>query len=182
MIVPRFRNVQISSLGLAYLSFILIVLSIACSIVSTFADDALILLASLAQLLGVSIFTVIMIRTLRIHPRLLRTADYFIALSVSVLLAMTLLQLLSQVAVVEVGGNGSSLIEVEMLLLFAILMIFGVEYKTLPSFLGFIRPRKNCLLFHLGLQSHPSFLVYPHCYMMTCCWLKYLILCCFPLS
>ena len=71
MIVPRFRNVQISSMTLAYLSFILIVLSIASSIASTFADDVLILLASVAQVLGVSIFTAIMIKTLKIHPRLL---------------------------------------------------------------------------------------------------------------
>ena len=61
MIVPRFRNVQIPSMTLAYVSFILIVLSIASSVASTFADDVLILLASLAQVLGISIFTAIMI-------------------------------------------------------------------------------------------------------------------------
>jgi hypothetical protein len=30
---------------------------------------------------------------------------------------------------------------IELWLLFPIIMIFGIEYKTLPSFLGFIRPR-----------------------------------------
>ena len=42
-----------------------------------------------------------------------------------------------------------------MFLLFAILMIFGVEYKTLPSVLGFIRPRKklSVVSFWLALAS-----------------------------
>ena len=31
---------------------------------------------------------------------------------------------------------------IELWLLFPVIMIFGIEYKTLPSFLGFIRPRK----------------------------------------
>jgi hypothetical protein len=31
---------------------------------------------------------------------------------------------------------------IELWLLFPIIMILGIEYKTLPSFLGFIRPRK----------------------------------------
>jgi hypothetical protein len=135
---------------LAYVSFILIVLSIASSVASTFADDVLILLASLAQVLGVSIFTAIMIKTLKIHPRLLRMADYFIALSISALLAIAILKLAGQVVVTE-GGNASSLTGAQMQLLFAILMIFGVEYKTLPSFLGFIRPRKKLSLISFGL-------------------------------
>lgn len=88
MIIPRFRNIQLSSIWLAYLSFILIIFSIAVSIVSTYTNDALSLLGSLVQFLGVSIFTGIMIWTLRIHARLLRIADYSIALSVVVLLAI----------------------------------------------------------------------------------------------
>jgi hypothetical protein len=35
-----------------------------------------------------------------------------------------------------------SLTPVQLWLLFPALMIFGIEYKTLPSFLGFIRPRR----------------------------------------
>ena len=152
MIVPRFRNVQISSRTLAYVSFILIVLSIASSVASTFAHDVLILLASLAQVLGISVFSAITIKTLKIHPRLLRMADYFIALSVSALLAIAILKLVGQVVVTEGGGgNGSSLTGAQMQLLFVILMIFGVEYKTLPSFLGFIRPRKKLSLISFGL-------------------------------
>jgi hypothetical protein len=150
MIVPRFRNVQISSRALVYVSFILIVVSIASSVASTFADDALILLASLAQVIGISLFSAIIIRTLKIHPRLLRMADCFIALSVSALLAIAILKLVGQMVVTE-GGNASSLTGAQMQLLFAILMIFGVEYKTLPSFLGFIRPRKKLSLISFGL-------------------------------
>ena len=41
--------------------------------------------------------------------------------------------------------------EVLMLMLFAILMIFGIEYKTLPSFLGFIKPRRKLSLVSFGL-------------------------------
>jgi hypothetical protein len=147
MIVPRFRNVQLPSIRLAYLSFILIVFSIAAFIVSTFANDVLSSLASFAQFLGVSIYAAIMIWTLRIHPRLLRTADYFIALSVIVLPTINLFQFIGQIG----GGNGSPLSEVQMLLLFAILMIFGVEYKTLPSFLGFIKPRRKLSVVSFGL-------------------------------
>jgi hypothetical protein len=149
MIVPRFRNVQLSSIRLAYLSFILIVFSIAASIVSIFANYALSLLATLIELFGVSIFAAIIIWTLRIHPRLLRTADYFIALSVIVLFAINIFQIIEQVGARE--GDSSALNEVQMLLLFAILMIFGVEYKTLPSFLGFIKPRKKLSVVSLGL-------------------------------
>ena len=154
MIVPRFRNIQLPSVGLAYLSYILIVISIAASMLSIFASSDLSLLGAYAQLLSVSIFTATTIWTLRIPPRLLRTADYFIALSVAVLLSTNLLRVINQAGS---GGNGSSLSEVQMLLLFAILMILGVEFKTLPSFLGFIRPRKklSVLSFGLALTSVP---------------------------
>jgi uncharacterized protein involved in response to NO len=72
------------------------------------------------------------------------------ALSVIVLLAINLFQLIDRV-VAEGGRNGSPLSEVQMLLLFAILMIFGVQYKTLPSFLGFIKPRRKLSVVSFGL-------------------------------
>ncbi|HEX2169774.1 MAG TPA: hypothetical protein VHF65_05710 [Nitrososphaera sp.] len=162
MIVPRFRNVQLPSSSLAYVSFILVIISIAISIISTFSTGHLtISLGSFAKFFGVSIFTGIMIWTLRIHPRLLRTADYFIGLSVVVLLAISLFHLILAVST-EVTGigeplgeavreNGSLMSEVQMLMLFAILMIFGVEYKTLPSFLGFIKPRRKLSVVSFGL-------------------------------
>ena len=163
MIVPRFRNVHLSSVRLVYASFVLIVFSIAASIVSTFANDALSLLRSFTQFVGTSIFSAITIWTLKIRPRLLRTADYFIALSIIVLLATNLLQLLSQIG----RENGNPLTAVQILLLFAILMVFGVEYKTLPSFLGFIKPRKRLSVVSFGLAVASVILgiasiLYPH--------------------
>ena len=152
MIVPRFRNVQLASIWLAYLSFILVVVSIASSILSVFVDDAFFpLLSVFAELLGISIFAGMMVWIIRIPPRLLRRADYFIACSVFTLVAVNLFQIVVQV----VGKNGNPLSEVQMFLLFAILMIFGVEYKTLPSVLGFIRPRKklSAVSFWLALAS-----------------------------
>jgi hypothetical protein len=89
MIVPRFRNVLLPSSSLAYISFILVILSIAISVISTFSVGPLMILsANFAQFFGVSIFTGIMIWTLRFHPALLRTVDYFIGLSVIALLAI----------------------------------------------------------------------------------------------
>ena len=152
MIVPRFRNVQLASIWLAYLSFILVVVSIASSILSVFVDDAFFpLLSVFAELLGILIFAGMMVWTIRIPPRLLRRADYFIACSVFTLVAVNLFQIVVQV----VGKNGNPLSEVQMFLLFAILMIFGVEYKTLPSVLGFIRPKKklSAVSFWLALAS-----------------------------
>ena len=152
MIVPRFRNVQLASIWLAYLSFILVVVSIASSILSVFVDDAFFpLLSVFAELLGISIFAGMMVWIIRIPPRLLRRADYFIACSVFTLVAVSLFQIVVQV----VGKNGNPLSEVQMFLLFAILMIFGVEYKTLPSVLGFIRPKKklSAVSFWLALAS-----------------------------
>lgn len=162
MIVPRFRNIHLPSSSLAYLSFILIIFSVGFSVISAFYFEALIILsANLAHFFGVSIFTGIMIWTLRTHPRLLRTADYFIGLSVAVLLAISFLNLIVALSaeVTEIGqpleeggsGNGNLMSEVQMLMLFAILMIFGIEYKTLPSFLGFMKPRRKLSVVSFGL-------------------------------
>src|SRR3712207_3274482 len=157
MIVPRFRNVQLSASSLAYLSFTLIMLSIVVSTISTVSHISLLLLSNFAKFLGVSIFTGIMIWTLRIHPRLLRTSDYFIGLSVVVLLSVSLFHVIVAAGEIaepsgDIGrGNGNIMSEVQMLMLFAVLMIFGVEYKTLPSFLGFIKPRRKLAMVSFGL-------------------------------
>lgn len=157
MIVPRFRNVKLSSSSLAYLSFALIILSIVIFTISSFSHETLLLSSNFARFLGVSIFAGIMIWMLRIHPSLLRTADYFIGLSVVVLLLVSLFHVI--LAAVEIArpsgdigrGNGNIMSEVQMFMLFAVLMIFGVEYKTLPSFLGFIRPRRKQAMVSFGL-------------------------------
>jgi len=134
MIVPRFRNVQLPSIRLAYFSFLLVALSIAASIAAAAGVDASMLGAS-ARTAGVSIFVGITLWTLRIRPRLLRMADYFIALSVITLFAVNIIRL--------VDPLGNPLSVVQATLLFPMLMVFGVQYKTMPSFLGFIRPRKK---------------------------------------
>jgi hypothetical protein len=55
--------------------------------------------------------------------------------------------------------SGGSLSEVQALLLFPVLMIFGVQYKTMPSFLGFIRPRKRLSAVSFGLAVASVILV-----------------------
>jgi hypothetical protein len=75
------------------------------------------------------------IDTLKIRPKLLRTADYFVGFSSICLLIVSILNLFKL--------NDNTLTDIEIQLLFPIIMIFGIEYKTLPSFLGFIRPRKK---------------------------------------
>ncbi|HEX7032121.1 MAG TPA: hypothetical protein VF172_03890 [Nitrososphaera sp.] len=153
MIVPRFRNVQLRSIKLAYLSFLLVIFSIAASITSVAGSSDLSGLGLLARTLGILIFTVITLWMLRIHPRLLRLADYFIALSVLTLLAINLMHLFGYTR------SGNSLSDVQSLLMFPILMIFGVEYKTIPSFIGFIRPRKRLSKISFGLATASIVLV-----------------------
>jgi hypothetical protein len=46
-----------------------------------------------------------------------------------------------------------TLSHIELCLLFPIIMVFGIEYKTLPSFLGFIRPRSTIGLISFILIS-----------------------------
>jgi hypothetical protein len=146
MIVPRFRNVQLPSTRLAYFSFLLVVFSIAAFIASAASSD-ITAAGMFARVAGVSIFAGMMLWTLRIHPKLLRTADYFIALAVLTLLAVNIMHLFGY------AKSGASLSEVQVLLLFPVLMIFGVQYKTMPSFLGFIRPRKKLSAIAVGLAA-----------------------------
>lgn len=153
MIVPRFRNIQLPSTKLAYLSFLLVIFSIAASIASSVAGSGLSELGAIARTLGVSIFAAMTLWTLRVHPRLLRTADYFIALAVLTLLAINVMHLFGY------ARSGNSLSEVQVLLLFPVLMIFGVQYKTMPSFIGFIRPRKKLSMISVGLAAASAVLV-----------------------
>ena len=77
---------------------------------------------------------VIMFWTLRVRPKLLGLSDYFIALFLVTLITVN---------VIDLSGYTftNSLTHIQLWLLFK-LMIFGIEYKTITSFLGFIRPRK----------------------------------------
>ncbi len=152
MIIPRFRNIQLASIKLAYLSFFLVLFSLVFRIViqtvTVVGNDSVNYLLSICimtlRLAGVIIFLIIVLQMLRIRPKLLGLSDYFIALSVLTLIIVNIIELLSLYRY----ANSDSLSYIQYWLLFPILMIYGIEYKTLPSFLGFIRPRKT-----LGIAS-----------------------------
>src|ERR671932_857507 len=145
MIVPRFRNIQLASVKLAYASFILIIVSLALqSIQTTESSKNLSMLAIVSRVFGISIFTIIILWTLRVRPKLLGLSDYFIFLCLVALMTVNLIDLLGYRYFFT-----NSLIRIQLWLLFPVLMIFGIEYKTLPSFLGFIRPKKTLAVISL---------------------------------
>jgi hypothetical protein len=136
MIVPRFRNTALPSAKLAYLSLALVVGSLAASIThAVTSDEAAKAIGYALGLAGSLTFAVVILWLLRIPPRLLRLSDGFIALSVICLVAVN--------AVDGVAPSSDHLSLVQLWMLFPTLMIFGIEYKTMPSFLGFIRPKKK---------------------------------------
>lgn len=147
MIVPRFRNASPPSRKLAYSSFVIVTASVAFSIASTFAGGNLWgVAADASRVAGVMIFAGIVFWMARVRPRLLVLADYFALISVSVLVALAIARTAGYVP-------ANALAEVQSWLLFPVLMIFGVEYKTMPSFLGFIRPRKRLSYGALALAT-----------------------------
>ncbi|HSA98653.1 MAG TPA: hypothetical protein VLF17_06205 [Candidatus Nitrosotenuis sp.] len=137
MIVPRFRNVSLPFPSISKISYLLIVSSMALKFFSQVAshDDAS-FIGSILRLSGIAIFVGITMWTMRIRPKLLQKADYFMASSMMMLLFTT---------VVQVSGLSSfnTLTQIQLLLLFPIAMILGIEYKTMPSFLAFIRPKRR---------------------------------------
>ena len=141
MMVPRFRNVPVGSLTIIKISFLSIVVSSLLAIFSAIdifessVSEKILLVSELFRIFGILLFVGKIIDTLKIKPKLLRTADYFIGLSSICLLAVSILNLFTL--------DDNSLTDIETQLLFPIIMIFGIEYKTLPSFLGFIRPRNQ---------------------------------------
>ena len=147
MIVPRFRNIQLASVKLAYVSFLLILASLILRFIQTVDDDKnLLIWTMISRLSGVIIFLIIVFWTLRVRPKLLGLSDYFITLSLVTLLTVNMIELSGY-------GYANSLTNIQLWLLFPVLMIFGIEYKTLPSFLGFIRPRKTSAIASLVFIS-----------------------------
>ena len=146
MIVPRFRNVPIGSHAVMMISFLSVIVSTFLVIVSAINDydlslnENILFISKILRVFGILLFVGKIVDTLKIKPKLLRTADYFVGLSSICLLTLSVLSLLNL--------NGNTLADIEFQLLFPIIMIFGIEYKTLPSFMGFIRPRKK-----LGMLS-----------------------------
>ena len=139
LIVPRFRNITIPSIKIAYASYVFMLISIICSIVVSWPGvpqmihDFGSFLPDTFRVLAVGIFCFIIIWILRVRPKLLRMADYFIGMSVVLFGTLTVLHSFNFNVITN---------NILLWLMFPILMIFGVEYKTLPSFIGFIWPRK----------------------------------------
>lgn len=142
MIIPRFRNIPLASTNLAYLSFVLVLCSITIYAIHQILpitennNNSLLKWSNLLRLAGITIFAIIVFLALRVRPKLLRLSDYFIALSIITLIIINIVQSIGY------EYNTNSLTHIQLWLLFPILMIYGIEYKTLPSFLGFIRPRR----------------------------------------
>jgi hypothetical protein len=160
MIIPRFRNIPIGSLTTIKVSFLLVIISTMLAIVSSIivyepiVNWTIQFISKIFRLLGIFLFVLRIFDTLKIKPRLLRHADYFVGLSSICLLIMPVFDLFRL--------NEGTLMDIESQLLFPIIMIFGIQYKTLPSFLGFIKPRKRfgmlsllflCFAFALGLVT-----------------------------
>src|SRR5262245_17653744 len=156
MIVPRFRNVPLPTVKYAYLSFFLVFISLIFHIVTLLQFSILgdkffliIIVITTLRVSGISIFVAIVFLMLKIKPKRLRLSDYFIALYVATLLTMNIVELAQMLDVIYLVDDPSeprltiayTLSHIELWLLFPIIMVFGIEYKTLPSFLGFIRPR-----------------------------------------
>ena len=121
MIVPRFRNIQLPSIRLAYVSFILILTSLIFGFIQTLDNDKnLSTWIIISRLSGVTIFLAIVLWTLRVRPKLLGLSDYFISLCLIALIAVT---------VIELSGYkySNSLTHIQLWLLFPVLMIFGIE-------------------------------------------------------
>jgi hypothetical protein len=147
MIVPRFRNIQLASVNLAYASFILILGSLIIQLIQIVNNDKnLSLWVMISRISGIAIFLIIIFWTLRVRPKLLGLSDYFVTVCLVSLITVN---------VIDLSGYGyvNSLTHIQLWLLFPILMIFGIEYKTLPSFLGFIRPRKKSAIASLFFIS-----------------------------
>ncbi|MBV9177146.1 MAG: hypothetical protein JO297_08915 [Nitrososphaeraceae archaeon] len=147
MIIPRFRNIPLPSIKLAYSSFFIIVASVALSVVSQLnLTMDLRTSSNLLRLFGVILFVIVILLTVRVKPKLLRLSDYFVTLSAITLVFASAIQFAAY-------DFNHSLASIEVWLLFPIFMIYGIEYKTLPSFLGFIRPRKICGIVSFCLNS-----------------------------
>ena len=168
MIVPRFRNVSLPSVKYAYLSFLLVFFSLIAQVVTLLQPSILpdkfffiMLVITALRVAGISIFVTIIFLMLKIRPKRLRLSDYFIALSVTTLLTMNMIELAQMSGLIYSEKDITKarltiaypLSHIELWLLFPIIMIFGIEYKTLPSFLGFIRPRSIVGLSSLILIS-----------------------------
>ena len=94
MIVPRFRNIQLASAKLAYTSFLLILASLVLQSIQTVdSSKNLSLWIMVSRISGLTVFTIIVLWTLRIRPKLLGLSDYFIFLCLVALMAVNAIDL-----------------------------------------------------------------------------------------
>jgi len=150
MIVPRFRNIPLPSPKLAYSSYVLMVGAVVIPILTSSSNTSQWLTSSLigvwifCKVGAVTIFGGLIIAVLRTRPKLLGMADYFIALSIVLLAILTISQILNH----EYKSS-----TIQLWFMFPIVMIFGIEYKTLPAFVGFIRPRNRMVASSVALLA-----------------------------
>jgi hypothetical protein len=143
MIIPRMRNRLTPSNTLAKASYVFVLISIGVDLAGAILYSDYSKIATVLRLIGVSIFSGLVFYMLRIVPKLLRESDYFIAISLSTLIAS------QTVSLFDLQQN--LLIQKQMWLFFPILMIFAIQYKTLPSFLGFLRAKRKLLFTSISL-------------------------------
>ena len=94
MIIPRFRNIPLASSKLAYTSFFLILASLVMqSVQITYSSKNLLTWVIVLRISGISIFTLIILWTLRVRPKLLGLSDYFIFLCVVALMTVNVIDL-----------------------------------------------------------------------------------------
>lgn len=139
MLIPRFRNIDDPKWYQVYIPFSLVLASI---IMDIFSME----LATTLMLSGVIIFLVYMLNATRIRPKLLPLSDYYIILAVVSLLLINLIRFFEPPLTLQY---------IQLWLLFPLFMILGVEYKTLPSFIGYVNPKDiyTRLSFILGVLS-----------------------------
>ncbi|GIU70813.1 MAG: hypothetical protein KatS3mg003_0292 [Candidatus Nitrosocaldaceae archaeon] len=128
MLMPRFRNIDNPKPYQVYIPFTLVLSSLILYIINYE------MLADVLILAGVVIFSLYIINTTRVKPRLLPISDYYIMLAISALISINIIKLFDMQLTLQY---------IQLWLLFPLFMILGVEYKTLPSFIGYINPRMN---------------------------------------
>ena len=138
MIVPRFRNVLLPKPNLAYVSFGFVITSIALTFFEH-KDNYIYFLSDTLRLVGIGIFSGMVFWLVQIKPKLLRKSDYFLVMSIAIFITVNVLGIVFE----QINFNFDSLSQIQLWLLFPILMIFGVQYKFLPSFIGFMRPKNK---------------------------------------
>lgn len=133
MIIPRFRNMPNPSSKFSMLSFFLVIGSITLELYARLMGINLSNYAVALKIAGIAIFATLNFYTIKHPPKLLKEADYFMIISFSMLIISNILGIMMQ---------NVSLNQIQLWFVFPVFAIFGVKYKVLPSFLGFMRPRK----------------------------------------